>query len=110
LIVSASNADSAAIVKVQPKESIDLGITEDQLYLKSSWRRELEKKVSTYERRRLIDFSYDLQPKQKDGKTPAEAPMAWIACNGALKAARWAFISYPAVLLVSHQQAGKPSS
>ena len=87
LVISASNADSAAIVKVQPKETIDLGIGDDPLYMKSKWRKELEKKVNTYERRRLIDFSYDLQPKQKDGKTPAEAPMAWVACNGALKAA-----------------------
>ena len=85
LIIPASNADSAAIVMVQPKDSIDLGITEDRLYLKSKWRKELEKKVSTYERRRLIDFTYDLQPKQKDGKTPAEASMAWAACNGALR-------------------------
>ena len=85
LIVSASNADSAAIVKVQPKDGIDLGISDDPLYLKSKWRKELEKKVSTYERRRLIDFTYDLQPKQKDGKTPADASMAWAACNGALK-------------------------
>lgn len=106
LIVSASKADAAAIVKVQPRESIDLGITEDRLYLKSVWRKELEKKVSSYERRRLIDFSYDLQPKQKDGKTPAEAPMAWIACNGALKdagrsSANQQFYWYPIAKLES---------
>jgi hypothetical protein len=85
LMVSASNADSAAIVKVQPKEMIDLGITEDQLYLKTSWRKELEKNISSYEKRRLIDFTYDLQPKDKTGKKDVDASMAWASCNGALK-------------------------
>lgn len=85
LIISANNADSAAIIKVQPKDGIDVGIGQEQLYLRPSDRKKLEQKVSTYERRRLIDFTYDLQPKGKDGKRDVDAAMAWASCNGALK-------------------------
>lgn len=85
LIISATNADSAAIVKVQPKDGIDVGIGQEQLYLRPADRKKLELKVATYERRRLIDFTYDLQPKGKDGKSEVEAAMAWASCNGALR-------------------------
>lgn len=85
LVISARNADAAIIVKARPRADIDLGLPDEPLFMKDKWRKALEKKINTYERRRLIDFTYDLKPIQKDGKTPAEASMAWAACNSALK-------------------------
>ena len=106
LLISATNADSAVIIKSQPKEGLDLGITEEPLFLNTKLRKELEKKTASYERRRLIEFSVEHQPTQKDGKTPSEASMAWVGCNEALKAAGRSsatqkFYWYPITKLVS---------
>ena len=83
-MISARFADAAVIVKAQPKSEIELGSPDAAIFMKSKTRRELEKKISTYERRRLIDMSSDMNPLRADGKA-AEASMSWIACNSALK-------------------------
>jgi hypothetical protein len=83
-VISARFADAALIVKAQPKPEIELGAPDVAIFMKPQMRRELEKKISTYERRRLIDMTADMTPSRADGK-PAEAAMSWVACNSALK-------------------------
>lgn len=83
-VMSARFADAAVIVKAQPNSEIALGSPDAPIYMKPQMRRDLEKKTGTYERRRLIDMTFDMSPKRADGK-PAEAAMSWLACNSALK-------------------------
>ena len=85
LVLSARGSDSSPVIYVHPKEHVGLGAPSTNLYMQAKFRRRLEKKISSYEKRRLIDMDFDDKPMQADGKTPADSPMSWVTLNSALR-------------------------
>ena len=85
-VISSQGADASPVIYVYPKEQIDLGTPASPVFLTGKNRKALEKKVFSYDKRRKIDFTFDMTPKQGDGQTPATSPMSWLACHATLKA------------------------
>ena len=84
LVISASYADAAPILKAKPKGLEITALPNETLIMRQQNRRRFEKEIISPQIRSLMTLSASADALRADGK-PAESEMAWIVDNRALK-------------------------